>query len=165
MNKASNYMFFHGWVDDVVKGARAATICIRIRLTDGRFVYFDLGAADSPIRVGDEVSVAVDWVRPDRALVFMNHTTGEGMNYLRRDEDRWPTEGDVFITGATAGAFAALFGWIAVPTTLAVALLFRLVTVWLPNMRRQRVAARVDYLIDREYCRWRAGIDRQGTMW
>ena len=160
MSKASNYMFFHGWVDDVVKRARAVIICIRIRLTDGRFVYLDLGAPDSPIRVGDEVSVAVDRVRPNWALVFMNHTTGEGMNYLRRDEGRWPTGPDVFITGATAGAFAALLGWIAVPATLAVALLFRLVTAWLPDMQRRRVAARVDYLIDREYCRWRAGIDR-----
>ena len=161
----SNYLFIHGWVDDVVRDATVPEAHrIRLRLADGRIEDLSLGRIESPVRLGDEVSVVVERARHGRALVLMDHTTGEGTNVLRREGRRWPAESDVLIIAATAGSFAVTLGWGAVPTTLVFALLFWLVTAKLPQTRRHRMAAVVDYLMDREYCRWRAGHSREGVV-
>ena len=164
MNEAG-YMLIHGWVDDVVRDATVQEAHrIRLRLADGRIEDFSLGRIENPVRLGDEVSVVVERARPGRVLILMDYTTGEGTNFLRQEGRRWPTESDVFIIAATAGAFAVTLGWGAVPATLMFALLFWLVTAKLPRMRRRRAAALVDYLMDREYCRWRAGLNREGVV-
>lgn len=158
----ARYIFIHGWVDDVVRDATVQEAHrIRVRLVDGRIADLFLGQIENPVKLGDEVSIAVERARPGRALVIVDHTTGEGSNYLRRDERRWPVESDALVIVATAGSFAVTLGWGAVPATLVFALLFWLVAAKLPRMRRHRAAELVDYLIDREYCRWRTGLYRQ----
>jgi hypothetical protein len=162
MNEAG-YMFIHGWVDDVVRDATVQEAHrIRLWLADGQIEDLSLGRIESPVRLGDEISVVAERARPGRVLVLVDHTTGEGTNFLRLERHRWPVESDGFIA-ATAGSFAVTLGWGAVPATLAFALLFWLVAAKLPRMRRSRAAALVDYLMDREYCRWRAGLSREGT--
>ncbi len=163
MNEA-NYLFIHGWVDDVVRDAEARDAHrIRVRQSDGHIADLALGQLDHPIRLGDEVSVVVEHARPGQVLVLVDHTTGEWTNYLCREEDPWPGAQDILLIVVTAGAFAlALGGW-AVFATLAFVLSFWMVAAWLPRRRRDRAAALVDYLIDREYCRWRAGVARQGS--
>lgn len=161
MTEAS-YIFIHGWVDDVMRDATVQDAHrIRVRLADGRIADLSIRRIENPVRLGDEVSVVVERERPGRALALMDHTTGEGTNYLRRQERRWPAESDVLIIAATAGSFAVSLGWGAVPATLVFALLFWLVVTKLLQTRRHRAAVLVDYLIDREYCRWRAGLYRQ----
>lgn len=161
MNEA-RYIVIHGWVDDVMRDAAVQEARrIRVRLVDDRIADLSLGRIETPVRLGDEVSIVVEREHPGRVRVFVDHTTGEGTNDLRREGRRWPAESDVLIIAATAGAFVVTLGWGAVPATLVFALLFWLVAAKLPRTRRHRAAALVDYLIDREYCRWRAGLYRQ----
>lgn len=156
------YMFIHGWVDDVMSDATVQdSHRIRVRLVDGQIADLSLGWIESPVRLGDEVSIVVERTRPGRVLVLVNHTTGEGTNDLRREGLRWPAVSDTLVIAATAGAFVVTLGWGAVPATLVFALLFWLVVVELLRTRRRRAAVLVDYLIDREYWRWRAGLYRQ----
>lgn len=157
----TNFMFIHGWVDDVTReGSDRAGYRLRVQLASGQVADFLLRKMESPVRLGDEVSIVVERDRPGRVLALMDHTTGDATNQLREDDGCWPTDSDAVIVAATAGGFAVTLGWAAVPATLTFAVLFWLVVRWWPHMRRRRIAALVDYLVDREYCRWRSGLDR-----
>ncbi|MBN9369411.1 MAG: hypothetical protein J0H59_20700 [Comamonadaceae bacterium] len=157
----SNFMFIHGWVDDVTReGADRAAYCLRVRLASGQVADFLLREMERPVRLGDEVSIVVERDRPRRVLVLMDHATGDATNQLREEDGCRPTDSDVLIVAATAGGFAVTLGWGAMPSTLSFAVLFWLVVRWWPHVRRRRTAALVDYLMDREYCRWRSGLER-----
>lgn len=159
MNETS-FMFIHGWVDDVTReGAARKTYRLRIRLANEQVADFLLAEMTSPVRLGDEVSVVVERDRPGRVLVLLDHATGEATNHLYKEGCR-PTDSDVVFLTATACAFAVTLEWGAVPATLLFAALYWLVVRWLPYVRRRRTAALVDYWADREYCRWRSGLER-----
>ena len=157
----SNFMFIHGWVDDVtLEGSSRDAYRLRVRLVNGQVADFLLRKMEPPVRLGDEVSIVVARDRPGRVLVLMDRATGDATNQLREDDGYRPTDSDAVIVAATAGGFAVTLGWGAVPATLVFAVLFWLVVRWWPHVRRRRTAALVDYLVDREYCRWRSGLDR-----
>lgn len=156
----SNFMFIHGWVDDVTREADQDAYRLRVRLASGQVADFLLRKMERPVRLGDEVSIVVERDRPGRVLVLMDRATGDATNQLREDDACWPTNSDAVIVAVTAGGFAVALGWAAVPATLSFAVLFWLVVRWWPHVLRRRTAALVDYLVDREYCRWRSGLDR-----
>lgn len=157
----TNFMFIHGWVDDVTReGSDRDAYRLRVRLVNEQVADFLLRKMECPVRLGDEVSIVVERDRPGRVLVLMDHATGEATNQLCDEDGCRPTDSDVLIVAATAGGFAVTLGWGAVPATLSFAMLFWLVVRWWPHVRRRRTAALVDYLMDREYCRWRSGLER-----
>lgn len=160
MNETS-FMFIHGWVDDVTRGESVRnTYRLRIKLANEQVADFLLMEMTAPVRLGDEISVVVERDRPGRVLVLLDHTTGEATNHLCKKESCRPTDSDVLILAATAGAFSVTLGWGAVPATLLFTALFWLVVRWLPHVRRRRTVALVDYWVDREYCLWRSGLER-----
>lgn len=159
-----DFLAIHGWVDDILHDHAGSGYLLRVR-QDGRQVA-DL-ALDQPfgsMRLEDEVSVVVVGPRPGRVLALIDHTTGEGANLVGEGRRRWPGTGDLLLISATIGSFAVVLGWVALPASLYFVLLYWLVTHRIPEASRRFTAARIDYLIDREYCLWQAMRTRQGSI-
>lgn len=153
-----------GWVDDVLRDQARSGYRLRVRQDDGHVADLALDQQVGSMKLGDEVSVVVANSRPGRVLVLIDRTTGEGANFVRESRRRWPGEGGLLLISASVGSFAVALGWVALPALLCCVLLYWLVMHRIPEANRRRTAARIDFLIDREYCRWHAMRTRQGSV-
>jgi len=157
----TEYRVFHGWVEDIERHARfAGEYRLVVRLEEGRVQEFVMGLPSSPLRLGDEVGVAVNSARPGRVLALVDRSTGEGSQFLRGEGGRWLTEADLLVLAAVAGSFAVALQWMALPALAVFSLVYGMVRRQIQERRRQQAAARIDYLLDKDYSRWRAGLDR-----
>jgi hypothetical protein len=68
---------------------------------------------------------------------------------------------DLLIIAVVAASFAAALEWVAVPAFAAFVLVYVLLRQSRLKLRRQREAARIDYLLDKDYFLWRAALDRK----
>lgn len=160
--RETEYRILHGWVEDIERHPRfTGEYRLVVRLEEGRVQEFVMGLPSSPLRLGDEVGVAVSGARPGRVLAIVDRSTGEGSQFLRGEGSRWFTEADLLVIAAVAGSFAVALQWMALPALAAFALVYGMVRRQIQKMRRQRAAARIDYLLDKDYFRWRAGLDRR----
>lgn len=152
----TEYQIVHGWVEDIEKDpGTAGQYRLLVKQEEGRLLEFAMGQPGSPLRLGDEVSLAVDRGQPTRVLSVVDHSTGEGTRCLRSGGG-WLKERWLHVVAVVAGAFAVGLGWAAVPALAALALVY-----WLIRQRSQREAARIDYLLDKDYFRWRAALDQR----
>lgn len=153
-----NFRVIHGWVDDILMDHAPSGYRLRVRQDGGQVADLALDQPVGSVRIEDEVSIVVANSRPGRVLVLIDHTTGDGANFLREGR-RWrPGEGELLLILAVA------LGWVALPASLCFVMLYWLVTYRIPEANRRRAAARIDYLIDREYCRWHAMRTRKGSV-
>lgn len=153
-----------GWVDDILVDPAHARYRLRVRQEGEQSVEMATDKPDWPVRLGDEVSVVVCDTDPTRVVALIDHTVGDGMNLLHRVTRLRPDGQDAVIVTAVIGAAVLAVGWLHALAVSAVFLpLYWLTTHRLPETRRQRAAARIDFMIDREYCRWRAMRDRLGA--
>jgi hypothetical protein len=158
----SEYRAVHGWVEDVEKNpAVAGEHRLLVKLEEGRLLAFAMGQPGSPLTLGDEISVAVDHAQPDRVLALVDHSTGEGTHFFAVGSSQWPTGTDLLAVAAVAGSFAVALGGMAVPVLAAFVFAYWLFGRCIPEARRQGAAARIDYLLDKDYFCWRAGLDRR----
>lgn len=157
-----DFRIIHGWVDDILKDpTNRDTYRLQVREEEGALLDLAMAPPSSPIKLGDEVSVAVARLRPGRVLALVDHTTGEGTNYLRDDDQCSPSEVDILIIAAVIGLSAVAVGWMAMLALGVLASAHWLIVRRLPEVRRNNVAAHIDYLLDKEYCRWRTGLSRK----
>lgn len=158
--RETEYQIVHGWVEDIEKHpAVAGEYPLLVRQEEGRLLEFSMGQPGSPLKLGDEVSLAVDRARPTRVLSIVDHSTGEGTLFLRSGGGRWGTEGDLLVIAVVAASFAVALEWAAVPALLAFVLVYGLIRRGIQVARRRKDAARIDYLLDKDYFRWRAELD------
>lgn len=159
--RETEYLVVHGWVDDIErKPGAAGEYCLLMKQEEGRLLEFVMGQPGSPLKLGDEVSLAVERARPGRVLALVDHSTGEGPRFLRGGGRRF-TEADLLIIAAVAGSSAVALEWVAVPALTVFVLAYWQVRRSIQEARRQRAAARIDYLLDKDYFRWRTGLDRR----
>lgn len=160
--RKTEYRVFHGWVEDIERHPTSAgEYRLVVKLAEGRMREFVMGRPSNPLRLGDEVGVAVSGARPGRVLAVVDRSTGEGSQFLRGEGSRWVTEADLLVIAAVAGSFAVALQWMALPALAAFAMVYGVVRKQIRERRRQRAAALIDYLLDKDYFRWRAGLDRR----
>lgn len=159
-----DFRVIHGWGDDIVRDHVRSGYRLRVRQDEWQVADLALDQLLCSMKLEDEVSVVVASTRPGRVLVLVDRTRGEGANSVREGRRRWPSEGDLLVILATAGYLAIALGWVALPALLCFVLLYWLLTYRIPEANRRRAAARIDYLIDREYRRWHAMRTRQGEV-
>lgn len=160
--RETEYQIVHGWVEDIEKNpAAAGEYRLFVKQEEGRLLAFAMGPPGSALRLGDEVSLAVDRARPGHVAAIVNHSTGEGARFVRSDGDRWLTEADLLVITAVAGSFAVALEWAAVPALVAFVLVYGLIRRSIQTARRLGDTARIDYLLDKDYFRWRAELDRK----
>lgn len=153
-----NFRVIHGWVGDILMDQAPSSYRLRVRQDGGQVAVLALDQPVGSVKIEDEVSVVVASSRPGRVLVLIDHTTGDGAKFLREGR-RWrPGEGELLLILAVA------LGWVALPASLCFVVLYWLVTYQIPEANQRRAAARIDYLIDREYCRWHAMRTRKGSV-
>lgn len=158
----SDYRVVHGWVEDIEKNpAGAGEYRLLVKQEEGRLLVFAMGPPGNELRLGDEVSVAVDRARPGHVLAIADHGTGEGFRFLSSGGSRWLTETDLLVIAAVAGSFAVALEWMAVPALAAFVVAYWLLRRRIQEAQRQWDAARVAYLIDKDYFRWRSELDRR----
>ncbi len=158
----NEYRVVHGWVEDIEKHPTAAgEYRLLVKLEEGRLIEFAMGQPVSPLKLGDEVSVAVDRARPDCVLALVDHSIGEITRFLAGGGSCWLTQADVLFIAAVAGSFTVSLGWLAVPALAAFVFAYWLFRRHIPEARRRRAVARIDYLLDSDYSRWRAGLERR----
>lgn len=158
-----DFLAIHGWVDDILRDHAGSGYRLRVRQGEGQVADLALDQPLGSMKLEDELSVVVVGSRPSRVLALIDHTTGEGANFVGKGRRRWPGAGDLLLISATVGSFAIALGWVALPASLCFVLLYWLVTHRIPEASRRCTAARIDYLIDREYCLWQAMRTRQGS--
>ena len=159
----AGWMVFHGWVDDVTSNALTPDEHrVRVILAQGGCADFFLGRLDDPVGFGDEVSIVVERARPSRALILMNHTTGDSTNYLRRGPRPWPHAGVILLVSIVATVCGATSEWWAAPAIWGVATTFWLTSAWRKRVHRDRVAGYLDYLTDRAYRGWLGQRQKNG---
>lgn len=157
-----DYRVVHGWVEDIEKNPAVAGECrLLVKQEEGRLLVFAMGQPGNELRLGDEVSVAVDRARPGHVLAIVDHSTGAGVRFLGCGATRWFAETGLLVIAAVAGSFAIVLEWMAVPALAAFVLAYWLLRRRIQDGHRQWDAARVAYLIDKDYFRWRAGLDRR----
>jgi hypothetical protein len=157
----TKYQIFHGWVEDIEKAPAAdEEYRLLVRQEEGPSLEFAMGQPGSPLKLGDEVSLAVDRAWPTRVLSIVDHSTGEGSRFPCNG-GRWFTGTDWLVIAGVAGILAVALAWTAVPAFAAFVLGYGLIKRRSRQARRQREAARFDYLLDRGYFRWRAELDRK----
>lgn len=159
-----DFLAIHGWVDDILRDHAGSGYRLRVRQDEGQVADLALDQSLGSVKLEDEVSVVVVGSRPGRVLALIDHTTGEGANFVGEGRRRWPGAGDLLLISATVGSLAVVLGWVALPVSLCFVLLYWLVTHRIPEVSRRCTAARIDYLIDREYCRCHAMGTRQGSV-
>ena len=158
--RETEYQIVHGWVEDIEKDPAVAGECrLLVRQEEGRLLEFAMGQPGSPLKLRDEVSLAVDRARPTRVLSIVDHSTREGTRFLRSGGGRWFTEGDLLVIAVVAASFAVALEWAAVPALVAFVLMYGLIRRNIQAARRQKDAARIDYLLDKDYFRWRTELD------
>ncbi len=158
----SNCRVVHGWVEGIEKNpAVAGEYRLLLKQEEGRLLVFAMGQPGNKFRLADEVSVAVDRARPGHVLAIVDHSTAEGIQFLSRGGSRWLTATDLLVIAAVAGSFAVALEWMAVPALAAFVVAYWLFRRRIQDAHRQWDAARVAYLIDKDYFRWRAGLDRK----
>ena len=153
-----NFRVIHGWVGDILMDDAPSGYRLLVRQDGGQVADLVLDQPVGSVKIEDEVSVVVANSRPGRVLVLIDHTTGDGANFLREGRHRRPGEGELLLILAVA------LGWVALSASLCFVVLYWLVTYRIPEANRRRAAARIDYLIDREYCRWHAMRTRKGSV-
>ncbi len=156
------YRVVHGSVEDIVKAddpAGGGSHRLQLRQEEGGVLSLGMDLPANPIRIGNALSVVVERARPNRVLALVDHTTGEGCNTFHDDRPWWPSRNDALIIAVAACAFAIVLGWLAVPALMLFVVVYWFVTRRMPEVRRQRSAAHVAYLLDREYFYWRATVD------
>lgn len=158
-----DFLAIHGWVDDILRDQAGSGYLLRVRQDEGQVADLALDQPLGSMKLEDEVCVVVVGSRPGRVLALIDHTTGEGANFVGVGRRRWPGAGDLLLILATVGSFAVVLGWVALPASLCFVLRYWFVTNRIPEASRRLTAARVDYLIDREYCLWQAMRTRQGS--
>ncbi|THF61085.1 hypothetical protein E6C76_21060 [Pseudothauera nasutitermitis] len=159
-----DFRIIHGWVEDILADPAHARYRLRVRQGGEQAVEMAMGKPGWPVRLGDEVSVVVCNTDPTGVVALIDHTTGDGMNLLYRGMRQRPDGQDAVIATTVIGVAVLAVGWLhALAVSVAFIPLYWLATHWLPENRRQRAAARIDFMIDREYCRWRAMRDRPGA--
>lgn len=161
--RETEYRVVHGWVEDIEK-SRAAVSEYRLlmKLEEGRLLEFAMGQPGSSLKLGDEVSIAVDCGRPGQVLALVDHSTGEGTWFCGGAGNHCVSEVDWLVIAALAGSFVVGLEWISVPTLAAFVVAYWLLRRSIQQEDRRREAARIAYLLDRDYCRWRAAFDRRG---
>ena len=159
-----DFLAIQGRVDDILRDHTGSGYLLRVRQDEGQVADLALDQRLGSMKLEDEVSVVVVGSRPGRVLALIDHTTGEGANFVGEGRRRWPSAGDLLLISATVGSFAVVFGWVALPASLCFVLLYWFVTNRILEASRRLTAARIDYLIDREYCLWQAMRTRQGSM-
>ena len=158
-----DFLAIHGWVDDILRDHAGSGYRLRVRQDEGQVADLVLDQPLVSMKLDDKVSVVVVGSRPGRVLALIDHTTGEGANFFGEGRRRWPGAVDLLLISATVGSFAVVLGWVALPASLCSVLLYWLVMNRIPEASRRCTAARIDYLIDREYCLWQAMRTRQGA--
>lgn len=160
-----DFRVIHGWVGDILRDQERSGYRLRLRQDEeGHVADLVLDQPVGSMKIEDEVSIVVANSRPGRVLVLIDHTIGEGANFVREGRCRRPGEGHLLVISAIAGFFAVALGWMALPALLFFVLFYWLVMHRIPEAKQRRTAARIDYLIDREYCRWHAMRTRQGSV-
>jgi hypothetical protein len=136
-------------VRGIVESA-GATECV-LRRQDGVLVPCCLPAKTPPVRRGEEISVILhDRPRAGAVLGLVNHTVIDGENYVRLTARHRPDAWDgVLVSALFVGVVSALGVDGLVPLVLLTAL-YGLLAGLLPLVYRERLARRVDRLIDVE---------------
>lgn len=158
------FRVIHGWVGDILRDQERNGYRLRLRPDEGQVAELALDQPVGSMKLGDEVSVVVARSLPGLVLVVIDHTTGEGANFVREGRRPRSGEGDMLVILAAAGFFAVALGWMVLLTLPCFVLLYSLVMHRILEAKQRRTAARIDYLIDREYCRWHAMQTRQGSV-
>jgi len=159
--RETEYQIFHGWVQNIEKHTTSEGECrLVVRLDEARMQGFVMERPSSPLRLGDEVGVAVSGAQPGRVLFIVDRSTGEGSQFLSGEGGRWVTEADLLVIAGVAGFFAIALQWMALPALVVFALMYGVARRQVQKTRRQRAAALIAYLLDKDYFRWRAGLDR-----
>lgn len=161
----TKYQTIHGWVEDIERDPSVAGgYRLFVKQEEGQPLEFAMGLPGSPLKLGDEVSLAVDRARPAQVLSLVVHSTGEGTRFPHNSGGGGFTGTDWAVIVVVAVSLAVALAWIAVPTLAAFVLVYGLLRRSSQQARRQREAARMDYLLDRDYFRWRAELDRKREM-
>lgn len=136
-------------VRGIVESA-GATECV-LRRQDGVLVPCSLPAKTPPVRQGEEISVILyHCTKAGAVLGLVNHTIIDGENYVRLTARQRPDAWDgVLVSAAFVGVVSALGADGLVPLVLLTAL-YGLLAGLLPLACRERLARRVDRLIDVE---------------
>jgi hypothetical protein len=136
-------------VRGIVESA-GATECV-LRRQDGVLIPCTLPANTPPVRRGEEISVILlDRAKIGVVLGLVNHTVIDGENYVRLTARHRPDAWDgVLVSAVFVGAVSALGVEGFVPFVLLTAL-YGLLAGLLPLACRERLARRVDRLIDFE---------------
>lgn len=122
-----------------------------LRLLDGGLFPCFLPANSPPVQRGDEISVILlDRAKAGAVLGLVNHTVIDGENYVRLIARCRPDVWDgVLVSAGLVGTVSALGVEGLVPVALLAAV-YGLLAGAIPMVRRERLARRVDRLIDQE---------------
>jgi hypothetical protein len=146
------YQYVHGWVEDV----QADPYRLTVRQDYERVIEVAMTEPDWSVRLGDEVSIVMHNTGSMSVVAMADYTMGECVNLLHRSERQRPDGEDFAVVIAFVCAALLTLGWGGLLVTALFALLYGLVTHWLPESIRQRRAAQVDCMLDWEFHRWRA---------
>lgn len=143
-------------------GAAVPMECV-LQRSDGELFPCSLPASAPPVLRGEEISVIVlDCARAGAVLGLVNNTVIDGENYVRLMARRRPDGWDgILLSAGFVGAVSALGVDGLVPFALLSAV-YGLLAGAVPMARRERLARRVDRLIDFE-ARRSATQARPGT--
>lgn len=131
-------------------GAMVPMECVLLR-SDGRVFPCSLPANASLVQRGEEISVILfDRARTGAVLGLVNHTVIDGENYVRLMARCRPDVWDgVLLSAGFVGAVSALGVEGLAPFALLAAAYWLLAGA-IPMARRERIARKVDRLIDQE---------------
>jgi hypothetical protein len=149
--------FIHGWVEGIQINPSGDECLLMLRQDNTQTILLSASRPDWHMEAGNEISAAVKNSNPSHAVALIDHTAGDGA-ILPCTERRTSWE-DAVITVALLGLTLFLSGWNALPVFALLVALYGLTRYVFPEKIRRRDTAKIGYLIDEDYRRWRQARD------
>jgi len=148
-----HYTCFHGKLESIHSNQCNARCFLKLR-QDGRSISLTAMAPDWPIMPGNEISAAAKTRNPSHALALIDHTAKcrailpPQRKRLRPDAEDFAI---VLLMFALHLVTLSKFGY---AVFIVAVLIYALITHFIPEAIRQRIAPRLACLIDDDYANW-----------
>ncbi|MDR1425234.1 MAG: hypothetical protein LBI92_11630 [Azoarcus sp.] len=151
-----SFRIIHGWIEDIQSGGeRRDGYVLKLHQKDSAESAEIIAARpDWPMKIGNEVSIALFEDNPALAVAIVDHTAEQGFALPRGGRDWRPDIQDSAILSAVFGVIWLAVGWVGLPVFVVTVALYWFCTSWLPERKRQWMAARIAHALDKAYFVW-----------